>query len=178
MSAHERTLGATDEWYTPPYVFEAMGVRFDLDVAHPGQHRVGWIPAPRVLVANSLDLPWSGFVWMNPPFGGRGALAPWLAKFMTHGDGVALTPDRTSAPWWQEFAPMADQILFVREKIKFIRPDGSLGKQPGTGTTLLAKGARGVRALENARRAGLGLVLTQAQPSRTPQVHHEFREAK
>lgn len=162
MAAHEQSVGATDEWYTPPYVFEAMGVRFDLDVAHPGQHVVGWVPAPRVLVADSLDQPWSGFVWMNPPFGKRNGLAAWLAKFMAHGDGVALTPDRTSAPWWQEFAPMADQILFVREKIKFIRPDGTTGDQPGTGTTLMAKGPRGVQALENARRAGLGLVLTQA----------------
>lgn len=28
--------GVTDAWYTPPEVFEALGCRFDLDVAHPG----------------------------------------------------------------------------------------------------------------------------------------------
>jgi len=28
-------LGATDEWYTPKYIFDAMDTFFDLDVAHP-----------------------------------------------------------------------------------------------------------------------------------------------
>lgn len=178
MSAHEQSLGATDEWYTPAYVFEAMGVRFDLDVSAPR------IKCPAddfccgAYTEDSLQRPWFGFVWMNAPFGKRNGLSAWLAKFMDHGNGIALTPDRTSAPWWQEYAPMADQILFVREKIKFIRPDGTTGDQPGTGTTLMAKGPRGVASLENARRAGLGLVLAQAVPTRTPQVPHEFQEAK
>lgn len=98
------------------------------------------------------------FVFMNPPFGGRMGLVPWLQKFMDHGDGVALTPDRTACPWWQDFAPQADRILFVRGKIKFFRPDGTQGRQPGMGTTLLAKGPRGIEALENAAAAGLGLM--------------------
>lgn len=96
---------------------------------------------------------------MNPPFGKRMGLRPWLEKFMAHGDGVALTPDRTSAPWWQEFAPRADCVLFVRDKIKFHRADGSVAAQPGTGTTLLAAGPHGRRALENAERARLGLLF-------------------
>lgn len=36
MSLHEQSVGATDEWYTPPYVFDAMDSVFDLDVASPG----------------------------------------------------------------------------------------------------------------------------------------------
>lgn len=158
MAAHEQSVGKTDEWYTPPYVFEAMGATFDLDVAHPGNHVLPWVPAKRTLVCDSLDQPWSGFVWMNPPFGKRMGLVPWLQKFMDHGDGVALTPDRTACPWWQDFAPQADRILFVRGKIKFFRPDGTQGRQPGMGTTLLAKGPRGIEALENAAAAGLGLM--------------------
>jgi hypothetical protein len=156
MGVHEQCLGASDEWYTPPYVFEAMAARFDLDVASPGQHVVPWIPAPRCLVSDSLTLPWQGFVWMNPPFGGRNGLLPWLTKFFQHDDGVALVPDRTSAPWWQDFAPKADAALFVRGKIKFLRPDGSTGNSPAQGTTLLALGEQGIGALVNARRNGLG----------------------
>jgi hypothetical protein len=156
MAKHELSLGQTDEWYTPRYVFEAMGARFDLDVAAPRAE----IPADdfctSAIVANSLAHPWRGFVWMNPPFGKRNGLAVWLAKFFDHGNGVALTPDRTSAPWWQEYAPKADAVLFVREKIKFIKPDGTTGDQPGTGTALLAAGPRGFQALANANAAGLG----------------------
>jgi hypothetical protein len=155
MPAHEQSVGATNEWYTPRYVFDAMGVRFDLDVAHPGLDVVDWVPTSRVISADSLDHDWSGFVWMNPPFGRRMGLVPWLEKFFAHGDGVALVPNRTT-PWWDAFAPRADLTLQVSEKIKFYRPDGTRGEQPGTGTTLFAAGPRGVRALHNAAAAGLG----------------------
>jgi hypothetical protein len=73
MSLHEQCVGATDEWYTPPYVFEAMGVRFDLDVAAP--RRLDWIPInDRFITSGSLEQDWRGFIWMNPPFGGRNAI--------------------------------------------------------------------------------------------------------
>lgn len=160
MAAHELSVGTSDEYYTPRYVFDALGVRFDLGVAHPGADRWPTWAADEVLSANGLETPWRGSVWMNPPFGGRNMLSPWLSKFMAHGDGVALTPDRTSAPWWQAHAKQADLIMFVAEKIKFHRPDGSVAKQPGTGTTLWARGVNGVEALLNAERAGLGLTFT------------------
>lgn len=175
MSAYEQSLGASDEWYTPAYVFEAMGARFDTDVSHPGRGLASWVPAEHYMTHDSLERLWDGFVWMNPPFGKRMGLVQWLHKFMEHGNGVALTPDRTSAPWWQIYTPKADAVLFVREKIKFIRPDGSTGKQPGTGTTLLAKGPRGVQALENATRAGLGLLLINAA---APAAHAQVIEGE
>lgn len=156
MALHEQCTGATDEWYTPPHVFEAMQSTFDLDVASPGHGVTPWIPAWGFLTDRSLERRWSGFVWMNPPFGGRNGLEPWLEKFFNHGDGIALVPDRTSAPWWQRFAPQADIALFVGKKIKFIGADGQPGKSPAQGTTLLALGTRAFRAIENASRRGLG----------------------
>jgi hypothetical protein len=141
MALHEQCVGATDEWYTPSYIFEAMAVRFDLDVASPGAAVAPWIPAARCITAGSLEQPWNGFVWMNPPFGPRNGLVPWLDKFFAHGNGVALVPDRTSAPWWQEFVPRSDLVLFVDGKIRFIGADGQCGAQPAQGTCLLASGA-------------------------------------
>jgi hypothetical protein len=160
VSLHEQSVGATSEWYTPARVFEAMGVEFDLDGASPGGAVVPWIPARLHVVSGGLSMPWAAdeFVWLNPPFGGRNAIAPWLAKFMAHGNGVALVPDRTSAPWWQMWAKHADLMLFVTPKIRFIGADGKEGKSPAQGTTLLAKGPQGVGALRNAHRAGLGLL--------------------
>lgn len=166
MALHEQSVGKTDEWYTPPHVFEAMGVRFDMDVASPGEYLTPWIPAETFHTFKSLERGWRGFVWMNPPFGARNGLEPWLRKFFAHGDGVALTPDRTSAPWWQDYAPKADAILFVRKKIKFIGADGQPGRSPAQGTTLMAVGERGVQALRNAATAGLGFltVLDAGRP--------------
>lgn len=150
--------GKSDEWYTPLYIFDAMGCAFDLDVAAP-QDGPRHVPTLSWINRDSLLVPWQGFVWMNPPFGGRNGLVPWLDKFVAHGNGVALVPDRTSAPWFQRVLPCIDLVLFVGAKIKFERPDGSVGRQPGTGTALLAIGPRGCDALRAAAARGLGHCL-------------------
>lgn len=149
MAAYE-AAGETDEWYTPRYIFDALGERFDLDVASPNdgpRH----VPASTWFSADSLSLPWHGFVWMNPPFGHQSTKRKWLNKFFAHGNGIALVPDRTSAPWFQEYGPKADAILWVSPKIKFERPDGTRGEWPGTGTALFGVGPRAVRALVRSR---------------------------
>lgn len=154
MSAWEAS-GKTDEWYTPRYIFDALGCRFDMDVAAaPGGCHV---PALYFERHKGLEIDWRGFVWMNPPFGGRNGLVPWLDKFFKHGDGIALVPDRTSAPWFQAYARMASAVLFVAPKIKFERPDGSVGRSPGCGTALLSAGPRGLVTLFRA--GSLGLVV-------------------
>lgn len=156
MSSWE-SMGASDEWYTPKYIFDALGCVFDIDVSGPSQGE-GFVPALSsiTLPQNGLSEHWHGFIWMNPPFGGRNGLIPWLDRFFEHGNGISLTPDRTSAPWWQDAAKKADAILFISGKVKFIRPDGTEGKSPSTGTCLFASGARGVAALKSAHKNGLG----------------------
>jgi hypothetical protein len=168
MAAHEQSVGRSDEWYTPKYVFEALGETFDLDVAHPGLDAktkagalVDWIPAKRVLSSGALEEEWTGFVWMNPPFGKRMGVVPWLEKFFAHGDGIALTPDRTPCPWWQEFSPRADAILFWRPKINFVPGPGVKSSNNGMGTCLFAAGARAVAALHRAAARGHGQVFIQ-----------------
>lgn len=158
MSAWE-AAGQSNEWYTPRHIFDALGETFDLDVAAP---RLGplHVPAKNWLcdTNNGLSHQWCGFVWMNPPFGGRMGLVPWLDRFFAHGNGIALTPDRTSAPWWQDAADRADAILLTRGKVKFERPDGSIGGSPGSGVTLWAAGSRAVEALRRAEKQ-LGAVF-------------------
>lgn len=158
MAAYE-AAGESDEWYTPRYIFDALGLVFDLDVAAPVSGPEGRIHVPcrAVLtpVQDGLKAPWHGLVWMNPPFGHMRHKRAWLRRFFDHGNGIALVPDRTSAPWFQEFAPLADAICWVSPKIKFHRPDGSLGMSPGTGTALLAAGEVAAAALD---RCGLGMV--------------------
>lgn len=158
MSTWE-TAGASDEWYTPAYIFGALNCLFDVDVASPP--RQTHVPCRARLASGSLDADWRGFIWMNPPFGGRNGLVPWLDKFFEHGNGIALTPDRTSASWWQDAARRADAVLFINGKVKFERPDGSVGKQPGNGTTLFAAGEMAVGGLRSAHIHGLGLMMTR-----------------
>lgn len=156
MALHE-IPGKSDEWYTPPHVFEALGCRFDCDVASAPKG-LDFVPAEFALRKedDSLSRIWGGFVWMNPPFGARNGMVPWLQKFVEHGNGIALTPDRTSAPWWQTYAPSMDAILFVSPKLKFTPGPGAKASSPAQGTTLMAMGPTATAALERAARHGLG----------------------
>lgn len=159
MSQWEASVGASDEWYTPAYIFDALGETFNLDVAHPATtHPI--TPCGVWYDDHGLHRDWLGFVWMNPPFGGRNSLGGWLNRFFSWGHGIALTPDRTSAPWFREAWERADMALFM-PKVRFIRPDGSEGKSPANGTCLWAAGDRAVAALERATSVGLGIL---AQP--------------
>lgn len=166
MALHEQSVGASDEWYTPPYVFEALGCTFDMDVASPGFDVTPWVPAKTFICKGREDVPWRGFIWMNPPFGGRNGLVPWLERFVAHGNGICLVPDRTSAPWWQQFMPLMDLTLQVSGKIKFIPGSGQKAGSPAQGTTLGAIGRKGVHALLWAERAKLGTVWMR--PSSSP----------
>jgi hypothetical protein len=159
---HEPSIGLSDDWYTPPEIFEALGVRFDLDPCSPGADH--WVPADRVytIADDGLKLPWSGFVFMNPPFGGRNGHVPWLRKFIEHGDGISIVRAYTSAGWFHDLVPSADLILFPRGKTKFVRPDGSIGKAPGAGVVLIAMGNQGCHALMN---SGLGIYCVPTSQS-------------
>lgn len=161
------TPGRSDEWYTPPAVFDALGCRFDLDAA-PARHVTkSHVPAAEIVVGDGLAADWDGFVWLNPPFGGRNGIAPWLDRFFDHGNGIALTPDRTSAPWFWNAWERADLVLFTR-KIRFLRPDGTEGVSPSNGTALWAVGDRGCDAIRRASVAGFGIL---AKPASVPRAY-------
>jgi len=157
MSEHEPSVGATDEWYTPKFIFDGIGLMFDLDPCSPGAG-IGFVPARRIYtkVDDGLAQSWRGLVFMNPPFGGRNGQVPWLQKFVDHGNGIALVAARTSAGWFHQFAPQMDGMLFPNGKTKFVRPDGSVGGSPGTGVVLFGLGEVACSALEN---SGLGIFV-------------------
>jgi hypothetical protein len=106
-----------DEHYTPAWVFERMGIEFDLDVCSPAGG-LPWIPARRFYTSadDGLSLPWEGRVWMNPPYS---RATPWVRKFVEHANGVCLVPHAKSI-WffdlWASKAAMAQtprRVIFV-----------------------------------------------------------------
>ena len=152
--------GKRNDWATPPEIFDALGEHFFLDVAAPPEGPLH-VPCEWWFSERGLEEEWSGFVWMNPPFGGRNGIRPWLDKFLAHGNGVALTPDRASAPWFQECWRSADAILFT-PKTPFLLPNGSRAGNPAFGNALWACGQRALAALERAESRGFG-VLSMAR---------------
>lgn len=153
--SHEKPItGATVEWYSPPWVFEEIGLAFDLDPCAP-TGGLPWIPAKQFysLPDDGLALPWpaGGRIWCNPPYGP--ATKKWLARLGQHGRGIAFVFARTDTDWFHDTAGSADAILFLNQRVKFVdhtgKPPLVLNKKtgkmqessPGAGSMLVAWGA-------------------------------------
>ena len=160
---------SSPEWFTPPPVFTAMGVVFDMDVASPGRQSVDWIPA-RIhltkaedglttpwLVYNERGKPRSAFVWCNPPYGLRNGMQKWIDKFVEHGNGVIMLPGYTYTRWFHDLVIKVDCILFPLYKLQFINPTLPPARRNCTLSNCLAAiGDQGIEALYNAASKGFG----------------------
>jgi DNA N-6-adenine-methyltransferase (Dam) len=160
MAEHEFSIGLSSDWLTPKFIFDRLGLTFDLDPAHPG-----WgnpyvaVPTRQIYTVDDdgLRQPWRGTLWLNPPFGGRRGQVPWLRKLFEHADGIALVAARTSADWFHAVVVPNAHTLFPNGKTKFVRPsDGSVGKEPGTGVVLIGMGEIANTAL---KRSELGFFV-------------------
>lgn len=160
---HERPQATSVEWYTPPEVFEALAISFDLDPAAPAGG-VPWVPAERSLsqADDGLTQPWSGRVWLNPPYGHD--TADWLDRLARHGDGLALVFARTDTRWYQEIVRRATALCFVAGRLSFVRPDKSRAGSAGAPSVLLAFGLPCALALSEAR-LGQMLILPRGAES-------------
>jgi hypothetical protein len=145
---HESTHDETVEWYTPKYIFDALGMTFDLDVASPGADVVPWIPAHEHLtneplrpMTDGLQAPWGGSVWLNPPY--DRTITHWVERFCVHGRGIMLVFARTDTAWFQQLASYRPLISLIRGCVQFIRSDmndrtGATPKVGSSAPSLLA----------------------------------------
>ena len=89
-----------------------------------------------------------GRVWLNPPYS-RVLLRLFVDKLADHNDGIALLVNRTDNLLFQEVIfPKAASILFMRHRVKFLRPDGTTGS-PFFGSCLVAFGVYNDRILRD-----------------------------
>lgn len=151
-----RVTAYSDEFYAPRTITRALG-EFDLDpCAGPSRHARRNIRAPR----DGLAAPWSGRVWLNPPYSN---IHDWLARFVEHGNGIALVNARCETKWFQRIARHASAILFPAGRIEFERP-GKTESHPPCGSALIAIGKRNAGALFSCGIEGLALVPGPANP--------------
>lgn len=120
--SHESTYNESKEWYTPRYIFNALGLTFDVDVCSPGLDVVPWVPAVRALTIDQdgLKTPWGGgLVWMNPPYGSD--TPHWMAKLAAYsGGGIALVFARPDTNWFHDYATKATAICFLSSRVQFV----------------------------------------------------------
>ncbi len=96
------------EWGTPPDLYGALNKEFDftLDPCAPGQT---W---------DGRDISWQGHnVFCNPPYGRK--IGTWLEKGREADVAVFLLPSRTDTAWFHDHALKADEIRFIRGRLRF-----------------------------------------------------------
>lgn len=145
--SHENPNNATVDWYTPPHIFESMGLSFNLDPCAP-KGGVPWIPAQHhfSLDDDGLSQQWFGRVWLNPPYGRE--TAKWLQRMNSHRNGVALVFARTDCAWFHNYCANADAVNFIKGRLSFVDAFGVTGGSgAGAGSMLIAWGQSNVEAV-------------------------------
>lgn len=155
LSSHQSARPKSTTWLTPPEWIKKLGP-FDLDPCCPPN--MPWKTA-RCMVSPPVDglpLPWSGRVWLNPPFGNQ-AWA-WVEKLAQHGNGIALIPARTETKgfYWSVWY-MADAVCFVKGRPHFHHVDGTrAAANSGAPIALAAYGKENANILI---KANLGITI-------------------
>ena len=132
-----------DDWYTPQFIFDALGVQFDIDVCSP-EGGTGIVPAKRFFTIedDALVQDWDGFVWMNPPYSKP---TPFVDKFIAHKNGICLVP-MSKAKWFHNLWNDADVMIPMPVNLKFVRPDGAK-MQIQYNTLLVGIGQKAIAAM-------------------------------
>lgn len=128
LAVHHSSKSA--EHYTPPEVIglvrACFGGEIDLDPCSNSIERPN-VPARRHIVKteNGLAQPWSGNVYVNPPYGDE--IVAWVEKCITeYQEGradaiILLTPARTDTFWWHALRDFP--VCFWRGRLQFVGND-------------------------------------------------------
>ena len=144
-AARKNTSGNDgDEWYTPRWLFDALGLVYDLDVCSPADRTHVNVPTAQFYTADDdgLAQPWHGTVWCNPPYSDP---EPWARKMIEHGSGLLLVHMPMNAGWCVDVWHSCDGIRLF-QALEFVRPDGST-QRPGYWLQLAAFGPVAAQAL-------------------------------
>lgn len=94
-------------WRTPEWLYRDLDAEFSFTLDPCPNHG-----------EDGLSRSWAGErVYCNPPYG-RG-VGRWLEKSSEAELAVYLLPSRTDTRWWHEYAMKADEIRFIRGRLRF-----------------------------------------------------------
>ena len=134
-----------DEWYTPKWLFDALGLVFDVDVCAPIDTTYTNVPAKKYynIKDDGLIQDWYGVVWCNPPYSEPDK---WALRMIKHKNGLLLTHIPMNAEWCSLVWQACDGIRLF-QRIDFVRPNGEI-QRPGLWLQLAAFGKTAFDALQ------------------------------
>jgi phage N-6-adenine-methyltransferase len=165
-SPHVTRNTGNDEWYTPGlYVDAARDVLGDIDL-DPASSDIanGVVRAARYYTADDdgLARPWSGRVWMNPPYS-TGLVDRFVARLLEAHEAkdvtaaVVLTNNATDTRWWQALARRSSSVCCLAGRVRFRSETGEVAGAGLQGQTVAYLGDDPMRFAD--RFAEYGVVL-------------------
>jgi hypothetical protein len=98
------------DWRTPQALYATLD----------GEFRFTFDPCPPLATFDGLAVAWGASTFVNPPFKG---IAKWIEKGYAEAQKgrtvVFLIPSRTCTAWWHDYCLKADEIRFIRGRIKY-----------------------------------------------------------
>jgi len=99
------------DWKTPRKLYMELHDEFQFD--HD--------PCPTNPTFDGLETEWGECNFVNPPYGN--IIAKWLQKGKEMQElgktSVFLIPSRTDTRWWHDYVMQADEIRFIKGRLKF-----------------------------------------------------------
>lgn len=109
------------DWPTPKALFDELNAEFGFTLDPCSSHSNAKCAKHFTPEDDGLAQSWAGeVVFMNPPYGR--AIGAWMKKALGESLGaevVCLVPSRTDTAWWHEYAMKADEIRYLRGRVKF-----------------------------------------------------------
>ena len=99
------------DWKTPKAVYQILDAEFNFD----------FDPCPVNPKFDGLNIEWGKSNYVNPPYGNE--IGKWIKKgYEEQLKGktvVFLIPSRTDTRWWHDYCMKADEIRFIKGRLKF-----------------------------------------------------------
>ena len=131
---HVSYNSGNNEWYTPADIIEAArktmgGIDLDPATSEVAQDVVK-ATTYYTAEANGLDKPWSGRVWMNPPYASE-LIGQFVDKLVSElpniEQAIVLVNNATETEWFNKLVDKAAMVCFPKSRVKFYMPDGKTG---------------------------------------------------
>ena len=117
-----QTVGKTDEWATPQWLFDQLNAEFHFTLDPCSTDENAKCKKHYTKEQDGLKQDWSGeTVFCNPPYGRE--MVSWIRKCYEHyvggGTVVLLIPARTDTAAFHEYIYGKAEIRFIRGRVKF-----------------------------------------------------------